>query len=77
MLYLNQLGIDVFIKRVASTNMDPHWNNYDLIIWKKDSNGYTNKKGMFRKNTWGISDKVSIDNKGIWKLPRHYVKYFK
>lgn len=57
--------------------MDPYWDNYDLVIWKKDNSGYTSKKGMFRKNSWGIADRVSVSNQGIWKLPKQYVKYFK
>ena len=77
MLYLNPLGIEIFIKRSASNVVDAYWDNYDLVIWKKNNNGYTNKKGMFRKNSWGIADKVSINNQGMWKLPRQYVKYFK
>lgn len=77
MLYLNPLGVEIFIKRSGSKNMDPHWYNYDLIIWKKNNSGYTNKRGMFRKNSWGIADKVSVNNQGIWKLPKQYVKYFK
>jgi hypothetical protein len=77
MLYLNPLGVEVFIKKAISNNVDPHWDNYDLVIWKKNSNGYTSKNGMFRKNAWGIADKVSINNQGIWKLPKQYVKYFK
>jgi hypothetical protein len=77
MLYLNPLGVEVFIKKAISNNVDPHWDNYDLVIWKKNSNGYTSKNGMFRKNAWGIADKVSINNQGIWRLPKQYVKYFK
>jgi hypothetical protein len=77
MLYLNPLGVEVFIKKALSDNMDPYWDNYDLVIWKKNNNGYTNKKGIFRKNAWGIADRVSINNQGIWKLPKQYVKYFK
>ena len=77
MLYLNPLGIEIFIKRSASNTVDAYWDNYDLVIWKKNNNGYTNKKGMFRRNSWGIADKVSINNQGIWTLPRQYVKYFK
>jgi hypothetical protein len=77
MLYLNPLGVEVFIKKARSNNVDPHWDNYDLIIWKKNSNGYTSKNGMFRKNAWGIADRVSINNQGIWKLPKQYVKHFK
>ena len=77
MLYLNPLGVEVFIKRSNSKNIEPYWDNYDLVIWKKDNSGYTSKKGMFRKNSWGIADRVSVSNQGIWKLPRQYVKYFK
>jgi len=77
MLYLNPLGIEIFIKRSMSKTVDVYWDNYDLVIWKKNNNGYTDKKGMFRKNSWGIADKVSINDQGMWKLPRQYVKYFK
>lgn len=77
MLYLKPLGVDIFIKKAASNSIDPYWDNYDLIIWKKNSNGFTNKKGIFRKNSWGIADKITVNNQGTWRLPKHYVKYFK
>jgi len=77
MLHLNLLGVDVFIKKANSAKLNPYWENYDLIIWKKNNNGYTNQKGMFRKNSWGVADRVSVENNGIWKLPTQYVKYFK
>ena len=47
------------------------------VIWKKDKGGYTNLKGLFRKDEWGTAEKISVDNDGIWKLPAKYVKYFK
>lgn len=75
MLHLNHLGVEVFIKKAK--NIEPFWHNYDLIIWKKDSNGFSNKNGMFRKDSWGIAETITIDSKGIWKLPKKYVKYFK
>ena len=77
MLHLNLLGVDVFIKKANSAKLNPYWENYDLIIWKKNNNGYTNQKGMFRKNSWGVADRVSVENNGVWKLPTQYVKYFK
>ncbi len=77
MLHLNLLGVDVFIKKANSAKLNPYWENYDLIIWKKNHNGYTNQKGMFRKNSWGVADRVSVENNGVWKLPTQYVKYFK
>jgi hypothetical protein len=76
MLHLNLLGAQIFIERSMAKNQKAFWNNYDLVIWKKDSSGYTRKDGMFLKE-WGTAEKISVDNKGIWKLPKKYVKYFK
>ena len=75
MLSLTELGVEVFIKKAKSVT--PYWDNYDLIIWKKDSGGYTDIKGMYRKDAWGKAEKISVSREGIWKLPKKYVKYFK
>ena len=77
MLHLNTQGVEVFIKRSKSNTVEPFWDNYDLVVWKKDSSGFTNFKGMFRKNSWGITEKFSVNDKGTWVLPKKYVKYFK
>jgi hypothetical protein len=74
MLNLTELGVEVFIKKAK--NISPFWDNYDLVIWKKDINGFTNIKGMF-KDTWGTAERISVDANGIWKLPTKYVKHFK
>ena len=76
MLYLNERGINIFINKYKSLVNEAHWNNYDLIIWKKNYNGFFSINGMF-KNTWGVADKVSVNNEGMWVLPKQYVKYFK
>ena len=68
-------GVEVFIKRFQNKNQESFWDNYDLIIWKNNPNAYTDKHGMFR-NSWGISEKVIVNDQGIWKLPKKYVKYF-
>lgn len=77
MLHLNPLGVEVFINRLKSKNIDPHWDNYDLIIWRKDASGFSNIKGMFREGAWGVAERISITNDGTWVLPVKYVKYFK
>lgn len=77
MLNLTELGVDILIKRSASEKIDPYWDSYNLIIWKKNINAYYNKRGSFRKNSWGIIEKFEITKDGIWKLPKQYVKYFK
>ncbi len=77
MLNLTLKGVDVFIKRSSTKNNESYWNNYDLIIWKKDPSGFSNKNGLFRQDTWGIAESISVDHSGVWKLPTKYVKYFK
>jgi hypothetical protein len=77
MLKLNHSGVEVFIKRFNKRNQESFWENYNLLIWKKNPSGYTDKKGMFRNNSWGIAETVSVNDKGIWDLPHKYVKYFK
>jgi hypothetical protein len=76
MLNLNLRGVEIFINRSKTNTQEAFWNNYDLIIWNKNSSGYMNKNGMFR-NKWGLAEKISVNEQGIWKLPKKYVKYFK
>ena len=65
------------MKRYRSNLQESFWENYDLVIWNKNNNGFTNIKGLFRNNTWGLMDKISINDQGIWKLSKKYVKYFR
>ena len=74
MLNLTELGVEVFIKKAK--NITPFWDNYDLVIWKKDINGFTNVKGMFKENTWGTAERISVDSNGIWKLPKKACQTF-
>jgi hypothetical protein len=76
-LNLTLKGVEVFIKRFNSENKESYWDNYDLIIWKKTPNGFTSVKGSFRKENWGISEKFSVDEDGMWRIPTKYVKHFK
>lgn len=75
MLNLTELGVEVFIKKAK--NISPYWDNYDLVIWKEDSSGFTSIKGMFKENAWGTAERIAVNDKGIWKLPTKYVKHFK
>ena len=77
MLNLNYRGVEIFIQRYKKVNQESFWQNYDLLVWQKNANWYTNINGMFRKNMWGIAEKFSVNSNGTWTLPGKYVKYFK
>jgi len=76
LLNLTELGVEVLIKKNKHKNVKAFWENYDLVVWKKDASGFTNPKGMFR-NDWGTAEKFFVENDGTWRLPVKYVKFFK
>jgi hypothetical protein len=76
-LVLTPKGVDVFIKRFSSKDRQSYWDNYNLIIWKKNPTGFSNKNGLFKNNSWGISENFPISTDGTWKMSDKYVKYFK
>jgi hypothetical protein len=77
MLYLNEAGVNVLIKKNKTSATDMYWNNYSFIIWKKHIGGYSNTKGVYRNSSWGISEIFPITQNGVWELPKKYVKYLK
>ena len=76
-LHLTMQGVEIFINRSQTKVQKSFWDNYDLVIWKKDYNGYSDTSGMFHDNQWGKAEKISVSREGIWELPKRYVKYFK
>ena len=76
MLNLTELGVEVLIKKNQTKNFKTFWDNYSLIVWEQKSSGFTSKNGLF-KDVWGVSEKFSVNDNGLWNLPIKYVKFFK
>ena len=77
MLHLTLKGVEVFIKKSKTKGQESFWENYDLLIWKQSAGGFTDTKGMFRKNQWGVTERLPVNENGIWKLPAKYVRHFR
>ncbi len=77
MLNLTLKGVEVFMKRSRTKSQESFWENYDLLIWKQSAGGFTDVKGMFRKDQWGVTERISVNENGIWKLPTKYVRHFR
>jgi hypothetical protein len=77
MLHLTLKGVEVFMERSKTKSQESFWENYDLLIWKQSAGGFTDTKGMFRKDQWGIAERISVNENGIWKLPTKYVRHFR
>jgi hypothetical protein len=76
-LNLTLKGVEVFMERSRTKSQESFWENYDLLIWKQSAGGFTDVKGMFRKDQWGVTERISVNENGIWKLPTKYVRHFK
>lgn len=77
MLHLYENGVEILRKKISNKNVDTYWDNYNFIIWEKNQGGYSDTKGVFRNNSWGIANTIHINQNGTWILPLKYVKYFK
>lgn len=77
MLHLYENGVEILRKKISNKNVDTYWDNYNFIIWEKNQGGYSDTKGVFRNNSWGIANTIRINQNGTWILPLKYVKYFK
>lgn len=76
MLILNQKGVEIFINKFQTNKTHAFWNNYDLYLWKKTENGFTDIYGLYKNNSWGIYELIPLSENGVWRLPKKYVKYF-
>jgi hypothetical protein len=57
--------------QIVNHSKDLKWVGWDIVSWKKDSNGFSNKNGRFINNQWGIQSVYPITEKG-WHLPNRY-----
>jgi len=77
MLNLNLKGAELFVRKAQSSHVHTFWENYDLMIWNKNNSGFYSKIGMFKNNAWGLTERFTVNEDGVWKLPIKYVKVFK
>ena len=77
MLNLNLKGAELFVRKAQSSRVHIFWENYDLMIWNKNNSGFYSKKGMFKNSAWGLTERFTVNEDGVWKLPIKYVKVFK
>jgi hypothetical protein len=56
----------------VSNNSRALWDGWDIVIWKRNPNGATNKKGLYRNGSWGIADRYSVNSDGNWRIPNKH-----
>ena len=76
-MFVKENKINQLIKNFKTDYQEAFWNGYTLVVWKRDASGYSNKRGMFRNDTWGLVNKFPMKDNGTWEIPDRYVKYIK
>jgi len=69
--------VNKLIKNFKTDYQEAFWDGYTLVVWKRDPSGFSNKRGMFRNETWGLTTRFNMTDGGVWDLPERYVKYIK
>lgn len=50
-----------------------NWDGWDIVTWKPNPKGYSDKRGSFRRGKWGIEFRYPLRNDGTWRVPDTYV----
>ena len=58
----------------VSKSKSAFWDGWDIVVWKRNQNGTTNPRGMFRDGAWGIANRFPVTETGVWRLPDKYAK---
>ena len=57
---------------VVERNRFLSWDGWDIVTWRRDARGYSDKRGQFRDG-WGILFRYPVTDSGEWKIPENYV----
>jgi hypothetical protein len=50
-------------------NENAWWDNYDIIIWKKNPGAWSKKNGKLYNGKWGNIIRIPISSEGTWRMP--------
>lgn len=72
-VFVNYSESEAFVDQQRSKGVDVRWDGWDMVFWKANPGGYSNKHGAYRNNRWGVEFRVSPDTRGLWRVPAKYV----
>lgn len=58
---------------LVAKNRFLRWEGWNIVTWKPNPRGYTDKRGQFRNGSWGIQYTYPLRSDGSWRIPDTYV----
>ena len=52
----------------VDNNRSAFWDGWDIVVFRRNHNGATNVRGMYRNGSWGIATKYPLNDDGTWKV---------
>jgi len=65
MKVLNYKQVHAYVER---NKHFAYWDGWDLMLFRPTQVGYSKPQGMFRDGKWGMSTRISPDEKGLWNI---------
>ena len=59
---------------IVTRNRFLEWDGWDIVTWRKDPRGYSDRRGAFRRGDWGILFRYRPQKSGTWSIPENYVR---
>jgi hypothetical protein len=56
-------------EKFVQLNENAWWENYDLIIWKKNPGAWSKKNGKMYNGNWGTILRIPVSTEGTWRVP--------
>lgn len=60
---------------IVARNKFLSWDGWDIVTWRKDPRGYSDRRGKFINGSWGILFRYKVQRDGTWRIPSNYVNF--
>jgi len=57
------------IHRLVDISDNCWWDGYTVVFFEPSPNAYMKKNAVFSNGSWGVTNRVSPNRNGIWKVP--------
>lgn len=60
---------------IVESNRFLEWDGWTITTWRSDPKGFSDVRGEFKNDQWGITFKYPLKDDGTWSIPNSYVSH--
>lgn len=66
---------DTFVEGQQKNGNRVSWDGWDMVFFLPARRAIYSNEGVRSGTEWGFTHRVSVDDLGIWRVPKRYVKF--